>query len=219
MKILVVDDYPELCQVIVTGLTKFGHSVEAVHDYSDAMDLINRQYDVLIVDIYLDEADHHSGLEVAKQYKARYNKSIKVVVLTAHSEAFQRLKVDQNTINEKILKPVDIKDLNNIITSENYLDQNDSNRMWDDIHLLKSEVLDLKEATRENSRRIENALDVIQKTNTLCFKLMGQMPSKKYMKWVVGISIPVIITILAGYLAIINSWLTNVITILQESVK
>ena len=70
VRVLVVDDNPDLRAFICTALERAGFETAVAGDGECALALQNRQpADVLITDIYMPELD---GLELIQQFKARF---------------------------------------------------------------------------------------------------------------------------------------------------
>ena len=66
MKILVVEDEPQLAQTIQQFIQSEGHNCEIAGDLASALDLADSLFDIIILDLNLPDGN---GLEVVKKVK------------------------------------------------------------------------------------------------------------------------------------------------------
>ena len=79
-RILVVDDDPDIRQVLLDRLSSNGYAVETAVDGREALDALRRGgFDGMLLDIRMPEID---GLEVLRQTRA-HDTAIQIVVFTA----------------------------------------------------------------------------------------------------------------------------------------
>jgi CheY-like chemotaxis protein len=66
--ILIVDDYPDTCRLLMKLLQRIGHRVECVHDGRDALEVVRAVRPAcIILDVMMPEMD---GFEVLKRLRA-----------------------------------------------------------------------------------------------------------------------------------------------------
>ena len=117
-KLLIVDDDPDIVQVLKQGLVKNGFSVEAFTNPQEALQSFKsdaESYCLVLSDIRMPAL---SGIQLAKKVK-EVNPNVKVVLMTAFeirdnefSKVFPSTRVDGF-----VQKPVGIKDLTDKILS------------------------------------------------------------------------------------------------------
>ena len=116
LKLLVVDDEPDICSLISDALVDEGHEVTCAADGKDALaSVLAHVPDVVILDLAMPEMDGPSFLEVIRSYLRL--QSLPVVVLTGLEESpmvarAQALKVNSVLVKSKatpddILKAVE----------------------------------------------------------------------------------------------------------------
>ncbi|PLV60012.1 response regulator [Thermotoga sp. KOL6] len=81
-KILIVDDEPNMRELLKEELTEEGYTVETAEDGKEALEkFLSGDYDLVILDI---EMPGMNGLEVAGEIRRR-KKDAKIIILTAYS--------------------------------------------------------------------------------------------------------------------------------------
>ncbi|MDA8125105.1 MAG: response regulator [Deltaproteobacteria bacterium] len=76
MRLLVVDDNPELLEVLSDAMALFGHEVDTAKDGIDAMDLqTNQHYDIVITDADMPRLD---GIELCRFIKT-HSPAVKII--------------------------------------------------------------------------------------------------------------------------------------------
>lgn len=89
MRILVVEDEPQLARHIRAALTRHGHTADVSDNGRDALAAaLTRQHDLILLDINLPLLD---GREVLRQVRAARNPAM-VMMLTARGEVGDRIK-------------------------------------------------------------------------------------------------------------------------------
>lgn len=80
-RILVVDDEPNMCQILAVRLSRAGYEVECVHDASSALEkLTSNPFDLVLTDLMMADM---SGLDLLRRIRGAHN-DIPVVILTGH---------------------------------------------------------------------------------------------------------------------------------------
>lgn len=102
VRILVVEDEPDLNRIIAKFLTREGYSVDCCFDGADALDYIAcAEYDAVILDIML---PHISGLEVLQKLRAENNKT-PILLLTARDSIEDRVCGLNAGADDYLIKP------------------------------------------------------------------------------------------------------------------
>jgi DNA-binding response OmpR family regulator len=87
-RVLVVDDEPNIRQVLVYVLEDEGYRVEEAQDGEAALELIRRQHpDVIILDMKMPGMD---GWQFVRRYRELYDHQAPIIVLTAAQDAAKR---------------------------------------------------------------------------------------------------------------------------------
>ncbi|RYE40881.1 MAG: response regulator transcription factor, partial [Sphingobacteriales bacterium] len=80
MKVLLVEDTPDLVSIILRGLTDEGMEVSVAGDGNTALDMVFKyNFDVVILDIMLPGIN---GIQVCREIRKK-NESIAIIMLTA----------------------------------------------------------------------------------------------------------------------------------------
>lgn len=102
MEILIVDDEPQVAEVLARSLAREGHSATVAHSGEEALRLLGRsEPDALFLDISMPGMN---GLDVLSQVK-RMRPSLPVVVITGHATADEVEEVKRLGAVDVIAKP------------------------------------------------------------------------------------------------------------------
>ena len=115
MNILLVDDDTELCQIIREFLEKRNHTVTAVTNGLKALLYLDDKIDLLISDIQMPGI---SGIELLRTTRERFPK-LPVILITAHSSFDTPIAALRNQAYDYLQKPVQLKELLEIINRIN----------------------------------------------------------------------------------------------------
>lgn len=108
MRILIVEDEKALSRVLVKIFEKNYYSVDAVYNGQEALDYIaTGNYDIVLMDVMMPVMD---GITALKKIRADSNQ-IPVLLLTAKSEADDKVMGLDSGANYYITKPFDTKEL------------------------------------------------------------------------------------------------------------
>lgn len=108
MKILLVEDAPDLAEAIAERLRADGHAVDWLTDGEKANKLLTYQdYSLVILDLGLPKMD---GMRVLQQLRLRKNKT-PVMILTARSGIDDRVSALDIGADDYLIKPVDLREL------------------------------------------------------------------------------------------------------------
>lgn len=108
MRLLIVEDHPELGPDMKAGLQECSYAVDLVTTGEDAVALANLvPYDLLILDILLPDLD---GWEVCRQLRTQH-KQIPILFLTALGEVEHRVRGLDLGGDDYLVKPFDFREL------------------------------------------------------------------------------------------------------------
>lgn len=108
MKILLVEDTPDLAEAIAERLRADGHAVDWLTDGEQANKLlIYQDYSLVILDLGLPKLD---GMRVLERLRERKNKT-PVMILTARSGIDDRVNALDLGADDYLIKPVDLREL------------------------------------------------------------------------------------------------------------
>ncbi|MEZ5226018.1 MAG: response regulator transcription factor [Acidimicrobiales bacterium] len=111
MRILVVDDEPELAEAIAASLRRDGYAVDVANTATDALDrLMLNPYDLVTLDLTLPDLD---GREVCRLIRtdARYDPSTRVLMVTARDEIADRVAGLDDGADDYLVKPFALAEL------------------------------------------------------------------------------------------------------------
>lgn len=108
MRILVVEDTPDLAEAVARRLKRMGHAVDITHDGSEAEELLRLEtYHLVVLDIMLPGTD---GRAILRGLRAR-RASVLVLVITARSEVDDKVSLLDLGADDYIVKPFDLREL------------------------------------------------------------------------------------------------------------
>lgn len=108
MRILYVEDEPELSDIICSGLRKCSYAVDAAYNGEEALDYYKMfEYDVIVLDLNLPEIE---GLEVLRRIRQKDNKA-KILILSARNAVEDRVRGLDMGANDYLTKPFDFLEL------------------------------------------------------------------------------------------------------------
>jgi len=109
MKILLVEDHEALGKLVQEHLTGSGFIVDKVGDGPEALEALrSTEYDGMILDLGLPSLD---GLEVLKKQRARKDRSLPIIILTARDQIGDRLTGLNSGADDYLVKPFDVLEL------------------------------------------------------------------------------------------------------------
>lgn len=102
--ILVVDDEPDIVELISYNLEQQGHCVISASNGADALELAkSRQPDLIVLDVMMPQI---TGIEVAKRLRSQTEtSSVPIIMLTARSEEVDELAGLRAGVDDYITKP------------------------------------------------------------------------------------------------------------------
>lgn len=108
MRILVVEDEPDLARHIVRALARHGHEVRAVHDGRAGLQAgLEQTPDLIVLDLNL---PHLDGLEVLARLRGAKAEA-RVLILTARSEVEHRIRGLKAGADDYLAKPFSMEEL------------------------------------------------------------------------------------------------------------
>jgi len=108
VRVLLVEDTPDLAEAIIERLHADGHAVDWLTDGEQASKLLSyQQYSLIILDLGLPKLD---GMGVLKQLRQRKDKT-PVLILTARSGIDDRVDALDLGADDYLVKPVDLREL------------------------------------------------------------------------------------------------------------
>ena len=111
-RILVVDDDPDIRQVLLDRMSSFGYVVETAVDGREALDALRRgEFDGMLLDMRMSEMD---GLEVLRRTR-KSHPDLPVVVVTALSVQQQAAQAVAEGARAYLLKPFDPPRLKQVV--------------------------------------------------------------------------------------------------------
>src|SRR3989442_10525186 len=108
MRILVIEDEPQLVKHITGALTRHSHDVTSEHDGALGLKAaMDQPPDLILLDLNLPGLD---GFSVLSQFR-KANTSTRVLILTARGEVEQRVKGLKAGADDYLAKPFSMEEL------------------------------------------------------------------------------------------------------------
>ena len=109
MKILVVDDEQDICEILQYNLETEGYEVDTTHSAEDALTLPLYNYDLLMLDVMMGEM---SGFQMARQLKENVQtQHIPIIFITALDSEDYTVKGLNIGADDYIAKPLSMKEV------------------------------------------------------------------------------------------------------------
>jgi len=103
MRLLVVEDEPDLAAALAAGLRREGYAVDVVHDGASALDrFAYTPYDLVLLDLNLPDRD---GLDVCREIRAHADPQPRVLMLTARDALDDRVTGLDEGADDYMVKP------------------------------------------------------------------------------------------------------------------
>jgi two-component system, OmpR family, KDP operon response regulator KdpE len=107
MRILIVDDEPQITRVLRTTLQGNGHDVTVAQDGIEALDLfMKKQPDLVITDLTMPNMD---GIELTREIRQR--SQVPIIVLSVRSQDVAKVAALDEGADDYITKPFSIQEL------------------------------------------------------------------------------------------------------------
>lgn len=108
MRILIVEDEPELCDAIAEGLELDGYAVDTCYNGADAYELMAVEaYDLVVLDLNLPGMD---GIDVLKEVR-KVKQDVRVLILSARSSVADKVLGLDIGANDYLAKPFAFEEL------------------------------------------------------------------------------------------------------------
>ena len=112
LKILIVDDEPDICYSLSRTLSKRGFTTSSSHTLADAeTQLKANQPNILLLDNHLPDG---RGVDFANKINHKYP-NMKTIMITAHDSPEDRFKAYNNGIDFFLPKPFTIAQINHAV--------------------------------------------------------------------------------------------------------
>jgi DNA-binding response OmpR family regulator len=108
MKILVVEDEPQLAQSIQQFIAGEGHGCEVVGNLASALSMVDNQFDIVILDLNLPDGN---GLEVVKKVKGS-GMQTGIIILSARDSLENKIEGLELGADDYLTKPFQMAELN-----------------------------------------------------------------------------------------------------------
>ena len=108
MRLLIVEDEKNLCDMIAKNLYGAGYEVDTSYDGDDALDcILSEDYDLIVLDLNLPGTD---GMDILKELRKK-NEETKVIILSAKSQIADKVAGLDAGANDYLEKPFHLQEL------------------------------------------------------------------------------------------------------------
>jgi DNA-binding response OmpR family regulator len=112
IRVLVVDDEPEMCRLIEQALKQEGYQIDVSFSGIEALKMVKSfNYHLLLTDLEMPEVD---GLELTRKAK-KQNPEIRVIMVTGNTTADIAIRSLRHKIDGYIRKPFKISELKKVV--------------------------------------------------------------------------------------------------------
>lgn len=111
MRILVVDDEPELADAIAGSLRREGYAVDVANNGQDALDRLSiNPYDLVLLDLTLPDVD---GLDICRTVRTdpRFDPTTRILMVTARDSIEERVQGLDDGADDYLVKPFALQEL------------------------------------------------------------------------------------------------------------
>ena len=108
MRLLIVEDEKEICDLVAKSLYDAGYEVDTCYDGEEALDCILAEtYDLIVLDLNLPGMD---GMEILKELR-QFNEETKVLILSARGQIADKVEGLDAGANDYMEKPFHLQEL------------------------------------------------------------------------------------------------------------
>lgn len=110
-RILIVDDFQGMCELLSSAVKGFGHESIIATSAQSAWQIVENQSDIHVVLLDLNLNNNSDGLDVAKkiiEYRRRFQRAIKICIVSGKRDRETVLKSMEMGCDDYIVKPVDL---------------------------------------------------------------------------------------------------------------
>jgi DNA-binding response OmpR family regulator len=107
MRVLVVDDDPELLELVATSLSRDGHRVRSASDLAGAREALAEEVELVVLDLGLPDG---SGLSLCRELRGA-GRATPILLLTARSAVSQRVAGLDAGADDYLTKPFALAEL------------------------------------------------------------------------------------------------------------
>jgi len=113
-KVLIVDDEPDICELLEITLGRMGLDSTSALDFSSAITLLdNQHFDLCLTDMKLPDGD---GIQLV-EYSQKKKPDLPIAVITAHGNMESAVRALKAGAFDFVSKPLDINILRNLVSS------------------------------------------------------------------------------------------------------
>jgi PleD family two-component response regulator len=114
-RVLVVDDEPDILDVVEEGMTMKGMECVRATSGAEALDVaMASKPDVILMDVHLNDAN---GVDVCQQIKARMTTFVPVLLVTGQDQLDRSVVGGKNDPDDILMKPFQMQELYSRVTS------------------------------------------------------------------------------------------------------
>ena len=89
MRLLIVEDEKQICDMIAKSLYDVGYEVDTCYDGEEALEcILSEEYDLIVLDLNLPGVD---GMEILKELRQK-NEETKVIILSARGQIADKVE-------------------------------------------------------------------------------------------------------------------------------
>jgi len=112
--VLIIDDEPDICELIEITLMRMGFQTQSAYNITDACSLLKKEtFDLCLTDMHLPDGN---GIELV-EYVQNHYPTLPIAVITAHGNMESAVKALKAGAFDFVSKPVDIQILRNLVSS------------------------------------------------------------------------------------------------------
>lgn len=101
MRLLVVDDEPDLCEILRFNLEGEGYEVDCANSAEEALEVLSSKHSLVLLDVMMDSM---SGYEMARELRAQGNQ-VPIIFLTARAAESDMLEGFDCGADDYVAKP------------------------------------------------------------------------------------------------------------------
>ena len=112
--VLIIDDEPDICELIEITLMRMGFQTQSAYTFADACSLLKKEsFDLCLTDMRLPDGN---GIELVQHVQTHYP-ALPIAVITAHGNMESAVKALKAGAFDFVSKPVDIHILRNLVSA------------------------------------------------------------------------------------------------------
>lgn len=153
IRVLIIDDEPDICQLLEDVITMWGMAAESALDGPQALELIkNHPFEIILADVHLPLI---SGLDLIPKI-TRHSPNAKIIVITGRADKETAIQALRSGAFDFLEKPFELELISHALqrAAEVHEAEQRQRRLFEELQKSQGELMDHKEKLEHLSRQL-----------------------------------------------------------------